>query len=221
MTVEQMTFYSKMFLVLMFAFLIAAAAMYFLLEIRKAWQIVVGTKISVPIGRNRNTEEMRRNVKSKELSGDRSGQVSSRVRPKVKRNAAPKRGTLAPEMGAAVSGAETLPLGTETAVLDSGTMPLGTETAILEPETAYLGAETAVSKTGTAVLQSEPELWGPETAVLGPESEMRTTVLEHGETSILGMPDTNETTLLKGSAEGDSMLDIVMDITFVHTSITV
>lgn len=214
MTVEQMTFYSKMFLVLMFAFLIAAAAMYFLLEIRKAWQIVVGTKISVPIGRNRNTEEMRRNVKSKELSGDRSGQVSSRVRPKVKRNAAQKLGTMRPEMGEAVPG-------TETAVLDSGTMPLGTETAILEPETAYLGAETAVSKTGTAVLQSEPELWGPETAVLGPESEMRTTVLEHGETSLLGMPDTNGTTLLKGSAEGDSMLDIVMDITFVHTSITV
>lgn len=207
MTVEQMTFYSKMFLVLMFAFLIAAAAMYFLLEIRKAWQIVVGTKISVPIGRNRNTEEMRRNVKSKELSGDRSGQVSSRVRPKVKRNAAPKLGTLAPEMGAAVPGAETLPLGTETAVLDSGTMPLGTETAILE--------------SGTAVLQSEPELWGPETAVLGPESEMQTTVLEHGETSVLGMPDTNGTTLLKGSAERDSILDIVMDITFVHTSITV
>lgn len=202
MTVEQMTFYSKMFLVLMFAFLIAAAAMYFLLEIRKAWQIVVGTRISVPIGRNRNTEEIRRNVKSKELSGDRSGQVSSRVRPKVKRNAAPKLGTLAPETGAAIPGAETLPLGTETAVLDSGT-----ETAILEP--------------GTAVLQTEPELWGPETAVLEPESEMRTTVLEHGETSILGMPDTNETTLLKGSAEGDSMLDIVMDITFVHTSITV
>lgn len=200
MTVEQMTFYSKMFLVLMFAFLIAAAAMYFLLEIRKAWQIVVGTKISVPIGRNRNTEEMRRNVKSKELSGDRSGQVSSRVRPKVKRNATPKLGTMRPEMGEAVPG-------TETAVLESGTMPLGTE--------------TAVSKTGTAVLQSEPELWGPETAVLGPESEMRTTVLEHGETSVLGMPDTNGTTLLKGSAERDSILEIVMDITFVHTSITV
>lgn len=200
MTVEQMTFYSKMFLVLMFAFLMAAAAMYFLLEIRKAWQIVVGTKISVPIGRNRNTEEMRRNVKSKELSGDRSGQVSSRVRPKVKRNAAPKLGTMRPEMGEAVPG-------TETAVLESGTMPLGTE--------------TAVSKTGTAVLQSEPELWGPKTAVLGPESEMRTTVLEHGETSVLGMPDTNGTTLLKGSAERDSILEIVMDITFVHTSITV
>lgn len=200
MTVEQMTFYSKMFLVLMFAFLIAAAAMYFLLEVRKAWQIVVGTKISVPIGRNRNTEEMRRNVKSKELSGDRSGQVSSRVRPKVKRNAAPKLGTMRPEMGEAVPG-------TETAVLESGTMPLGTE--------------TAVSKTGTAVLQSEPELWGPKTAVLGPESEMRTTVLEYGETSVLGMPDTNGTTLLKGSAERDSILEIVMDITFVHTSITV
>lgn len=200
MTVEQMTFYSKMFLVLMFAFLIAAAAMYFLLEVRKAWQIVVGTKISVPIGRNRNTEEMRRNVKSKELSGDRSGQVSSRVRPKVKRNAAPKLGTMRPEMGEAVPG-------TETAVLESETMPLGTE--------------TAVSKTGTAVLQSEPELWGPKTAVLGPESEMRTTVLEYGETSVLGMPDTNGTTLLKGSAERDSILEIVMDITFVHTSITV
>lgn len=221
MTVEQMTFYSKMFLVLMFAFLIAAAAMYFLLEIRKAWQIVVGTKISVPIGRNRNTEEIRRNVKSKELSGDRSGQVSSRVRPKVKRNAAPKLGTLAPETGAAVPGAETLPLGMETAVLDSGTMSLGTETAVLDSGTMSLGTETAILEPGTAVLQTEPELWGPETAVLEPESEMRTTVLEHGETSILGMPDTNGITLLKEPAEGDSMLDIVMDITFVHTSITV
>lgn len=178
MTVEQMTFYSKMFLVLMFAFLIAAAAMYFLLEIRKAWQIVVGTKISVPIGRNRNTEEMRRNVKSKELSGDRSGQVSSRVRTKKKRNAAPKYDSTAFKMAA---------------VPESGTLPFGTETAILEPETA----------------------------VLGQESEMRPTVLEHGGTAVLGVAEANRTTLLKKPTKEDSMLDMVMDITFVHTSVTV
>lgn len=59
MSVEQMILLSRIFAGLMLSFLVMALIMFFVLEIQKAWHIVVGTRIALPNRKNGRAEELR------------------------------------------------------------------------------------------------------------------------------------------------------------------
>ncbi len=67
MTVQTMILISRIFLGLMILFLILAIILFFLLDIKKAWKIVIGTRIFVVSGKNKQKGEILKNLSTKYL----------------------------------------------------------------------------------------------------------------------------------------------------------